>query len=34
MGGKQLQAIFQKAREQAPCIVFIDEIDSIGAARS
>jgi SpoVK/Ycf46/Vps4 family AAA+-type ATPase len=29
----QIKALFRKARELAPCIVFIDEIDSVGKRR-
>lgn len=32
-GDEKLKAIFTKARELAPCIVFIDEVDAIGQKR-
>merc|ERR1712135_248727 len=34
MGGiSKLQEAFQKAREMAPCVLFIDEMDTIGSKR-
>lgn len=32
-GARNIRELFEKARNNAPCIVFIDEIDSIGRAR-
>ena len=32
-GSQRLKNLFEKARELAPCILFIDEIDTLGAAR-
>ena len=34
MGAARVRKLFEQAREKAPCIVFIDEIDSIGKRRS
>ncbi len=31
---KNLHAIFQKARAMAPCVLFFDEVDALGASRS
>ncbi len=33
MGAKRVRELFKKAKEMAPCIVFIDEIDAVGKAR-
>jgi cell division protease FtsH len=34
VGAARIRDLFQKAKSVAPCIVFVDEIDSIGRARS
>lgn len=34
LGAKRVRDLFAMARKNAPCIVFIDEIDSVGAKRS
>eukprot|EP01017_Pseudomicrothorax_dubius_P042251 TRINITY_DN6878_c0_g1_i3.p1 TRINITY_DN6878_c0_g1~~TRINITY_DN6878_c0_g1_i3.p1 ORF type:complete len:162 (+),score=34.18 TRINITY_DN6878_c0_g1_i3:565-1050(+) len=34
VGAKRIRDLFAKARSLAPCIVFIDEIDGVGAKRN
>ena len=33
MGAAKVRDLFKQANEKAPCIVFIDEIDTIGKRR-
>lgn len=33
LGAKRVRNLYKKAREKAPCIVFIDEIDAVGSSR-
>ena len=34
MGASKVRDLFKKAKEKAPCIVFIDEIDAVGGKRT
>lgn len=34
MGASRIRGMFKKAKQNAPCIIFIDEIDSLGSSRS
>ncbi|KAH9492109.1 ATP-dependent zinc metalloprotease yme1l, partial [Bulinus truncatus] len=34
LGAKRIRQLFSAAQEQAPCIIFIDEFDSVGAKRT
>lgn len=33
VGAKRVRALFAEAKKQAPCIIFLDEIETIGASR-
>lgn len=34
VGASRIRELFKKAKEQAPCIIFIDEIDAVGKKRA
>ena len=34
MGASRVRRLFERAKKQAPCIIFIDEVDAIGSTRS
>lgn len=34
VGAKRIRSLFERARKEAPCIVFIDEVDALGSKRN
>lgn len=34
LGAARVRSLFKEARDRAPCIVYIDEIDAVGKKRS
>ena len=34
MGAARVRDMFEQAKKQAPCIIFIDEIDAVGRQRA
>lgn len=34
VGAKRIRTLFERARKEAPCIIFIDEVDALGSKRN
>lgn len=34
VGAKRIRSLYEKAKKEAPCIIFLDELDAIGAKRN